>query len=307
MAITLSVPNVSDRNIKERSSLVADVAVGATTIILTNNQNIITGDVCLVGSGETAELVTIASVSGTTATLSAATVLFHNENEPVIGLIGSQIKLYRATNVSGTAPADSNFSAILSPVTIDPDQPMTTITDASGTSDNWYKFTYYNPTTVAETPLSDSVATRGGGIGNYVSIEDIRQEAGFKNNPNISDGLIDLQRQFAQSMINSSLAGIYTIPFTSPINPLIQLIALKYSAGLLQIDQYGTYTTVDTTNGTSRVTWAEGMIEKLKSGQLTLQDAAGVAVPENNVGVGFSGSPNSGTISTFKFTSVDRY
>ncbi|MGK3945791.1 hypothetical protein ABK046_46530, partial [Streptomyces caeruleatus] len=79
---------------------------------------------------ELAELRKVSSITdGDTLVLTANLANPHTQFEQVTVLFGNQIKVYRASNVNGTQPADASF-AELSTTTIDPDQASTTIVDS---------------------------------------------------------------------------------------------------------------------------------------------------------------------------------
>ena len=274
---TITVPNFKDANIKEHSKLDADTIVGATTLALAHSNDMATNDYLYVGrlGSEGAELTTIATVPSISSATTAALVKPHSRFDDVTVLFGNKIKVYRASNVDGTVPADASFSVVGTSNNIDVDQVSTSIIDADGGSDYWYKATYYNSTTSGETPLADAIASRGGGYGDYASIESIRNDAGLQNNHFITDAQINEKRQAAQSLINGQLTGIYTIPFIAPINPHIAEITRKLAAGYLLTNDYGMVSSFSTNNGKAKVEWAIDQLNKLKARETTLTDNAG--------------------------------
>lgn len=296
MSTTLKIDNYTSVNVKERTSLATDIEPAATSLTLVNNQNIAPGDYILVGNpgSETGEIRVAASVSGATIVVSDAITLRHDAYESVVGLIGNQLKIYRALNVDGTQPADSKFEVYGTPVDIDPDQLSTTYTDPTGGPGYWYKSTFFNSTTSAETALADSGAARGGNVGNYATLDEIRDLAGFKNNRNIADSKIQEFRSNAQDQVNGSLSGVYVIPFVAPINGYINLITKTLAAGFLKLDQFGQ----SNEDGNEMITWAQAQLKAIRGGDLTLTDAAGNPLPQpggggiDGGGIGFSGYPN---------------
>jgi hypothetical protein len=291
MSTSLLLNNFPRINIKEETQLDNDYDAASTSLKLVNNQNIAAGDYLYIGvkGSETGEILTVQSVSGATIATTSPTTLKHNRFDPVFSLNGNQFQVYRAPNVNGLQPSDDAFTAYGSPFNIDPDQLQTSYTDSSGSGDYWYKVTYLNSTTLAASPLAASKSVRGGNIGNYCSLELIRNEAGFENNRNISDSLVDTFRQQAQSEVNGSLSGKYVVPFVSPINPTIERITMLLGAGYLQIDQYGQTYNSDTSGTNNKV--AEGLRElnKLRSGESTVVGATGVdaALPDASGGGGY--------------------
>lgn len=313
MPVRLKIDNYPSLNIKETSSLATDVEVGATSIILLNNDRIIAGDYVVFGrrDSETAELKIIQSASGATIVVTEAMTLHHDAYEEVTALYANQIKIYRAANVNGTAPADGAFAVYGDPIDLDIDQGSTSYIDPDGSSDYWYKYVYYNSTTTKQTDLMYCIAVRGGTIGQYATIDSIRAAAGFENNRNITDFYIDGFRKAAQDQINGKLAGVYVVPFAAPINSFITQITKTLAAGYIKLDQYGQ----NNEEGLSMVQWAEEQLNKIRSGELTLTDEAGNTLPRPGGGgegiggrMGFSGFPNdSEQGGGFKFRADMRY
>lgn len=301
MSATINIDNYGSANLLEPTTLGADITVATDSISVENNDNISASDNLIIGGlgSETAEKATVESVSGSESiTLSADTKFEHAKGEPVNRLFGTQIKLYRAANSDGTQPADSAFAAVGSAHDIDFDQPTTLVEDATGGSDYWYKFTYYNGT--SETRLADSLAVRGGDYGNYCTLDDVRDEAGFKRARYITNAMIDVHRQAAKALVDASLNGIYVIPFAQPVNPLIRSITRRLAAGYLLLEQYGHYTTQNTKNGQSKIDGVTnkdktGDLDKLINGSLTLTDTAGNNTELPDSSGGFRGHPNAST------------
>ena len=99
--------------------------------------------------------------------------MMHSQN---ITLIQPYAEGYRGYHrqqgvVDGNIPADASFSQIGTAIDIDPDQTFTIFTDGSGGSEYWYKTTYFNSVTLAETNITQSFAARGGGYGHLVAVE----------------------------------------------------------------------------------------------------------------------------------------
>lgn len=300
MSVTLEIPNYKEINIKEQTKLAIDLPAGSTSLTLDNNQNIVANDFILLGGrgSELGEIRTVQSASGATLITTNATTLDHVINSSITALVGNKLRIYRAPNTNSLAPADDTF-VLLTTIDIDPDELSTKYTDTTGSASYWYKFTYYNSTSLAETSLADSIAARGGGTGNYASLEVIRQEAGFANNKNIGDDLIDEHRQAAQATINGALRGVYVVPFTPVINPLITYITTLLAAGTLLKSQFGAYDVSDTNNGSDKIKEAYALLEKLRAGQLKLTnpDGSSPTTPPNDEESdrGFSGWPNGTT------------
>lgn len=298
MPAKIRINNFDSSNIIEKAILDADSVIGATTLTLKNSQNFNVNDYALVGAqgGEKSELKAISAVNADqiTVTLSTATKEAHNRFDQVTTLFGNQIKIYRASNVDGTIPADNQFT-LLTTLGIDPDQLYTDYTDATGSSTYWYKFTYYNSTALTESNLADAIAVRGSGYGNYCSVDEIRFESGLKNNRWITDADIDFYRKSAQAEIDGSLTGTYTVPFTTPINPLIAEITRKLAAGFILTKNYGPLATLNTNNGTTKITEARALLDKLNKKTITLTDVVGNSLVNSTDAGNFNAWPDTTT------------
>jgi len=301
MSAQIRINNWDAPNLIETSELTADAAIGATSLTLKSAQGFNADNFVILGrlSGETAELRSIGSINSDLRqiTVTYALKFAHAQFESIVSLFGNQIKVYRATNVDGTIPADNQFS-LLTTINIDPDQSYTDYKDASGGSSYWYKATFFNETTTAETDIGNSVATRGGGYGNYCTIDSIRGEAGIRNNRFITDATVNEKRLIAQQLIDSQLNGIYTIPFTAPVNALISAITRTYAAGLLLVDNYGPAVTLNTNEGNQKLLWVTneketGQLDKLRLKKLTLTDpVTGSDISNPGTSGSFGGFPD---------------
>ncbi|SDP33162.1 Protein of unknown function [Arthrobacter sp. ok909] len=286
MATTLQADSFAPANIKERAVLDADVAAGLSSLTLKSNQGLVVGDFLYLGAlaQEGCEKGVIQSLTGATGvTLTAGLAFAHNRFEPVTAVLGDQVHFYRAANVDGTVPADNAFAAILSPADIDPDQPSTYRTDSTGSSDYWYKVTYYSSSAAADaTDIAAATAVRGADYAHYAALSEIRNAAGFARNINLSDSIIDLQRRAAESEINAALVSKYTVPFTKPVPELIYHLTVELAAGLLLIDQYGTLNDGSTKDGMARVKDARAQLVLLQTGAISVVDVTGAALAESS-------------------------
>lgn len=284
MSTTLNIESFSPANIKERTQLTAGVVEGATTLVVRSTAGYSAGDILYLGdlSREGCERVIIDSVpDSTTLTLTAPTTLAHLRFEPVTSVLGDKIRIYRAANVDGTTPADDQFT-VLASRSIDADELSTYYTDSSGSSSYWYKFTYWNELTGAETDLDDSEAVRGDDFGHYASLSEIRKQAGFENALNLSDTVIDQQRRIAEAEINGALGGRYSVPF-SPVPERIHALTIQLAAALLLANAYR-----GTNRGQEELKTARALIAAYQSGDQTLTDEDGAAI---TTGEGISSWP----------------
>jgi len=315
MSQTLKINNFSSLNIVERSQLDADAAAAATSITVKNSQDYAANGHLYIGrlGSDTGEKVTISSITNATTIATSALVRPHNRFDDLTSLFGNKVKVYRAANVDGTQPADASFS-LLATIDIDFDQNYTQYTDSTGSSDYWYKFTFYNPTTSTETTLADSSAARGASFGLYCSVEDVKKKAGLEGNRYLEDSLVDQKRQAAKAHIDGVLGGMYVVPFTAPINPLIREISSMLAAGYLLTSEWGASSASTRAEGEELIKLAEAQLEKINSKKLVLTNVIGVSETVADAG-GFNAWPNAQTDTTQaesggaerQFRMADRY
>lgn len=318
MPATIKIDNFGSINIKEISQVDVEALAAQAVVALKSTQGLAVSDFCIIGQRgtERAELRRILSIADPNITLTANLLYRHSKFEPFASLYGDKIKLYRAANVNGTQPADGSFAAVGSVVDIDPDQMATSVTDSTGSDQFWYKFTYYNSVALSETSLADSSAARGGSADTYCSIDEIRAEAGISNNQYITDADVTTQRSAAQDRINSALSGIYTVPFTAPISPLIQKITVLLAAGYILKREYGVTSSINNQRGQMKINEAEGYLTRLDTKDLILTDTTGTDTSIPGSASGVTGWPNADTTNAedadggddgFGFTRRTRY
>lgn len=236
MATTLRIDSFADINIVERGVLDAGVAVGATTLPLIDTDGFEAGQTIYIGhlSREGIEQAVVATVaSKNELTIVSPLQVAHTSSTPVTAVLGDTIKIYRAANVDGSAPALGDF-VVLTTRTIDADQPSTYYRDPDGSSSYWYSYSYCNVDTEDETDRSEPF--RGDDFEHYASLSVIRKEAGFQNAHNLGDSFIDEARRQAQSEINSALSHRYTTPF-NPVPEIIRTLTIKLAAAILKYNQ----------------------------------------------------------------------
>lgn len=315
MAQTIKIDNFGSLNIKERTQLDADVAAAATALTVKNNQDFANNDMVYVGrlGSDTGEKVAATGITGATTINVGALVRPHNRFDDVHSLFGNKVKVYRAANVNGLQPADADFS-LLTTVDIDFDQTHTSYTDSGGSSDYWYKFTFYNSVASSETTLADSSAARGASYGLYCSVEDVKIKAGMQNNQHLSNSLVDQKRQSAKAHIDAELTGLYVVPFTAPINPLIREIAELLAAGYLLTSEFGSGSASTRAQGKEFIDEANALLARINKKELKLTGVTGVASTVTDAG-GFNAWPNADTATTVaesggaerQFRMADRY
>lgn len=293
MSTTLAIESFSENNIRERSKLSEGAEVGAQVLAFENTQGFESGDIIYVGqlSREGCEKAVIDTVDSATAvSLVSPLELPHSRYEPLTSVVGDKIHIYRAANVNGSVPVDGAFSVVATRE-IDPDQLSTYYTDSSGNSNYWYRYTYYNEITLAETDLDESEARRGDDFGHYASLSEIRKEAGFDNALNLSDTVIDQQRRIAESEINGALGGKYTVPF-APVPERIHTLTIQLAAALLVANAYR-----GTARGQAELKAARALLDDYRNGDQTITDENGTAI---TTGEGISSWPDNSAPRAFE-------
>lgn len=262
----------------EKTLFSADEAAGQTALSCENPQGFAAGDFVVLGrsGSETAEIRKIASTSTNSISVTVATSFAHYTDDPIVYIRYDQRKFYRSTTKGGSY---SHLSGEGSPVNIEVDRPEgTSFEDSTGSSTSWYKATYYNSATAAETSVDDALAAEAGDAEAYTTIFKIRQEAGFEENDYISSELINRYREEAQMQIDGTLAIRYTVPFSS-VPKLITHITTLLAAGLLLAKEYGVEADTEVAKtGERKIQRAETLLQKIVDGNILLITPAGSTV-----------------------------
>jgi hypothetical protein len=280
MSQTLKITNFSESNINETTVLTADTPAGSGVLAVDNSVDFSGGVFVLVGGpgSKIAEIIQAATVElPNQIPLVSNTMLAHEQNESIVALFANQINIYVAANPpSNLQPPDSQFT-LQATINIDANNETTSYTDVNGSGNFWYKSTYYNSSSTAETDIASSSAIRGNYTPNYCSITDIRKTAGMMANPYISDVDIDAKRTEAQNQIDGILNGMYTIPFQPPVDKMILGITRMLAAGMLMIDDPGAAGSGSAiyTEGKDKIADAEAMLAMVAARKYILTDAAG--------------------------------
>jgi hypothetical protein len=270
-AETLRLSNWPEANLVELTKLNADAAAAASSITVQNAQGLAADNFICIGrlGSEQAEIIKISSVSSTTVNLATSLSFAQKKYSDVTKLRGDKIRVYRATNVDGTVPSDANF-ALLDTVTIEADQNYTEYTAATGGSGYFWKQTFYHSVGLTETELGDSDAVRGGDYGHYATIEDIRKEAGFQDNPELTDENIHDRRNDAESQVNGCLkAAQYNLPLSS-VPSVIENITKLLAAGYVLLQDYGVGADGTNKEGQAKINLAESLLTKIKKHEIIL-------------------------------------
>jgi hypothetical protein len=284
MSEIIRVPNFSAINLQETSILDADALAAQAQATIVNDITFTVGAKVVIGTlaQETAEVATIQSLASKVITFTANLNNKHLRGEPITQLFGDRIRLYRATNVDGNIPADSAFSYLSIYAIIQGDESTSELTDPDGGAGYWYKTTYYNTATGAETSLALSVPVRGGGYGKLVSIESIRTESGLLDNQNIDDGKFAERRDQAEAEVLGALAAAgYTLPLQSASGTLytpalVENITRLLAAGYMMLQEYGPPAEGETNAGQAKVKEARQLLKQIQKQELVLLDITGV-------------------------------
>lgn len=299
----LSIDNFNGLNIKDKLVLTADSVAAITSIPVVNSQGVSADDFLIVGglatdySEQAQSAHTGFAPDRTHVVVTAPLGAAHKQFDPLWVLFGDKIKVYRAPNVDGSYPPDANY-ALLTTIPIDYDNAATQYTDPAGSSAYWYKITYFNSITSAETTLADSPITiRGGDYITYTTIAAIRNEAGLNNNEFITDSAIDMQRYRAQAVIDGALEGLYVVPFAAPVNPMISYLTEKLAAANLLSVDYGPMASGNSKDADKKMAEYKDLMTKIDDKVYVLTDTNG-----NNLAIAGAGGikawPNSTTDST---------
>ncbi|MFJ6416474.1 phage protein Gp36 family protein [Paeniglutamicibacter sp. NPDC091659] len=286
MSTILRIDSFSETNLEERTELTFDYTVEALTLIVRSTEGYSDGQTIYVGqlSREGCESAVIASVvDETTINLVSALKLPHSCYEPVTAVLGGSIHIYRAPNTTGNVPGDDQFT-VLTTRTIDPDQLSTYYRDSTGSSDFWYSYAYFNPVTNEETERSTPF--RGDDFEHYASLAEIRKEAGFEKAYNLADSDVELQRRIAETEINASLSGAYTVPF-NPVPAIINTLTIQLASAFLLIAAYG-----ETSTNRQKRDSARKDIEAYKNRESVLTDDNGIAMTSSDTVTGWPGDPS---------------
>ena len=143
----------------EETTLKDDVLKTGTALSVKNNEKFSANQYVIIGKlrTETAEIRKISTVTGNeTINLVADPLLFdHAAGDPVTFINYNQVKIYRATSAGGT------YGSPIATVDLEVSAGGTSYNDTTGTSGNYYKFTYYNEQGAVESAFSDEIPGSG--------------------------------------------------------------------------------------------------------------------------------------------------
>src|SRR5262249_40598256 len=144
----------------------------------------------------------------------------------------NQRKFYGATSKTGTY---THLASDGSPMDIQVDDPQGSRFEYTGTSFTYFKATYYNSTTGAETDIDDAEAIAADQSSRYASLYNIRKAAGIADNPFLNDGYVETKRAQAENEINSAIISRYILPL-SEVPGFIENICILLAAGYIDYE-----------------------------------------------------------------------
>jgi len=256
----------------EQTSFSADEAVGQTVLSCENAQGFAANDYLCLGTpgDDLTEIGQISSIASDlkSITMSVAIKHLHNKREPILKVLFNQRKFYRSTTETGTY---SHLSGEGSPKTLEVDKPDgTLLEDTTGTVTSWYKATYNNSTTGVETALTDAIAIKASEANHYSSIYKIKNEAGMEENYYIPAEMVNDYRLEAENQAESTVAGVYSLPFSS-VPPIFEQIIRLLAAGLLLSKEFGVEMDAEINKtGKSKIARAERLLSKIVDGSMLL-------------------------------------
>lgn len=274
--ITLRLENydVSDQPLCE---LTADVAAAVASLAVDDNTNVASSNSYIIigemGQPKT-DIRQVTSITGkTTITLKSdsKTQFAYDEGEKVRKIPYNQIKIYRSNTQGGTY-------SLLATVDMTVNKEFTLYDDSTGDETKWYKMIYYNSTTATGTSLDDATAFPGGMGDNYIELDDVRKEAGFDENFDVKDSILDNYREEAKSTIDSFVGTRYALPLSSTPK-IIRLINKILAGGLILLKEYTEEADGTNKEGKQKFNQAMGLLEKIAKGEIKLFDEDGVELP----------------------------
>lgn len=137
----------------------------------------------------------------------------------------------------------------------------------------------------------------------YSTEAQIRGEAGFTDNANITAVKITGYQSAATSQIDGVLRRVYSLPLSS-VPEILRLVEQKLAAGHLLLDQFGTEAEGTDFDGQKKVDWAEDQLTMIESGVTQLVDTSGESLTKVT-STQMQGFPNS-TAGTDKTSQADK-
>jgi hypothetical protein len=138
------------------------------------------------------------------------------------------------------------------------------------------------------------VAARGSDYGHYCRVEDIRQEAGLNDVSQVTNIMIDLEREAAESYINGILRNSYQLPLVQPYPGIVSKVAIMLASGYVLSQQYSVLTPDMSRLGSAKIEQATAILTQIQFREIVLMDILGNSLLLPNAIEGF---PNGQTSS----------
>jgi len=127
----------------------------------------------------------------------------------------------------------------------------------------------------------------------YETVANIRDEAGFTGNDNVTTAKITAYQSAATSHINGIISRVYTLPL-SETPEILKLIERKLAAGHLLLDEYGEAAEGTSKDGQIKVDWAEEMLKQIEDETIILLDSSSATLAQSEL-IGMKGLPGDDT------------
>lgn len=282
----------TDEYIKRaRTRTTNDTVAGSSVVVsIQNSENFTVNDYVVIGTAgsEGAEMAKVTAKSATSITVDAL-ALAHVAGEEV------QVYAYNQRKFYGSATEDGSYTQLTSdgsPKNISVTDPQGTYLEYTGEDYSYFRATYYNSTTGAETSQSDSTATQGDESQRYCTIHAIRVQAGLTKNPFVTDGEIETYRARAENEVNSIIMANYVLPLENgsgdfEVPGIIENVTVLLAAGYLDYKEFG-----KDGEGVKWLGEARGILKAIRDNKQRLigSDMAEMASTGSNTGV--SSYPN---------------
>lgn len=222
----------------QHTFLSIDVAAGSSVVLtVPNSDGIVANKYVVVGyeGSEQAELCKVTAVSATSITVQTLK-LAHKADEPITLYRYNQRKFYGCLTATGTFV---ELTTSGSPADIQVGDPQGAYLEYVGSEGYLYfKSTYYNSTSLEETPIADAVAVLSNDSLHYTSLYNIKRQAGLLVNPYITDGIVDTYRKRAENEVKSYIATRYTMPLAE-VPSIIENVTTLLAAGYMDYQEFG--------------------------------------------------------------------
>lgn len=143
----------------------------------------------------------------------------------------------------------------------------------------------------------------------------VRADAGFTNNTNVTDGVIEVYVAAANGEVSSALAGKYVLPLSGNDNysgslteSYLQQLTTNLGAGLLLLKQYEGQGGEMDDLAIAKIESSRSQIKEIVRGDRKLVGGDGVLLQTLSAGqTAISGYPNKDTVRTNRIDIEDRF